>query len=323
MRQSKKLPFHILEYNISKNSNINKKYYFVIQYINIKRGVLMKIGIVGLGLIGGTIAKALNTKHNISAYDISNESLSYALKNQIIHKAYTNLHLFLQENEVIYLCLYPNSLINFIFENKVFIPKNSVIIEISGIKQHIISSVEQLGELEFEMVYSHPVAGREKSGVWFSDKDIFSKGNYVITPTKNNNETTLKLAEKLAKEMGFNNISYVSPKEHDDIIAYTSQLTHVLSISLVNALSTNLDTSRFIGDSYRDLTRISMINDTLWSELFLYNRDALLEQINHFRVQLDHIQHALLMNDKENLMNLMQSSTQIRQSIEEGKTHDR
>jgi len=282
----------------------------------------MKIGIVGLGLIGGTIAKALNEHHYISAYDVSQDTIQYALDNKIVYKSYTDLSLFLKDNEVVYVCLYPEDIVNFIFENKLIIPKNRVIIEISGIKKYIINRISDLGTLDFDIIYTHPVAGREKSGVRYSDPNIFKKANYIITPVKSNQESNISLAKKLAEEMGFLNISLISPEAHDDIIAYTSQLTHALSISLVNALSTDLDTSKYIGDSYRDLTRISIINDKLWSELFLLNKDALLAKLDDFRVQLTLIRDALIMNNKESLVELMAKSTSIRQSIGKGDNHD-
>jgi len=294
----------------------------MIQYIKQNRGVDMKIGILGLGLIGGTIAKTLNGQHIVSGYDISQDSVDYALGNKIIHNAYTDIRLFLEENDVVYLCLYPENIINFIFENNHIIPKNSVLIEISGVKRTLIEEIRKLGKLDFEIIYTHPIAGREKVGIRHSDTAIFKNANYVITPVLENSKTNIELAKKLAIEMGFKHVSIVTPEEHDQMIAYTSQLTHVLSISLVNALSTHLDTSRFIGDSYRDLTRISMINEHLWPELFLMNRDSLLKEIADFSTQLKKIRTAIIMNNKDDLANMMIMSTRIRKKISDGEAYD-
>lgn len=278
----------------------------------------MKIGVIGLGLIGGTIAKTLNATHEVSAYDINQSSLDYAIEHNIIKKYYTDIKEFFRENEVFYLCIYPQNIKNFIFQNKALIPTNSVIIEISGVKYQLIKELEELYPLPFDIVYSHPVAGSEKTGVEHSKAAIFKNANYVITPIDSNKKESLELAKYLAESMGFKYISMISAKEHDDIIAYTSQLTHVLSISLVNALSSNLETRRFIGDSYRDLTRISIINDALWPDLFLYNRDSLLREISLFEEQLMQIKDALKMNDRNKLSQLMQKSSAIRNSIERG-----
>jgi prephenate dehydrogenase len=282
----------------------------------------MRIGIVGLGLIGGTIAKTLNKNHIISAYDVSDATISYALENNIIHKSYSNLHDFFLNNDIVYLCLYPHMIENFIFRNKDLFPKNSVIVEISGIKNGLINEIRKYKLQDVDIVYTHPIAGSEKIGVFNSREEIFKNANYVITPVPENKDSSLILAENLAKEMGFKNISFISPEEHDSIIAYTSQLTHVMSLSLVNSLSTTLDTKKFIGDSYRDLTRISMINEKLWPDLFLYNKKALLEKIELFEKELDNFKEAITNNDKEKLEELMVKSTTIRTNIERGKDNE-
>ncbi|XMB71577.1 prephenate dehydrogenase [Mycoplasmatota bacterium WC30] len=279
----------------------------------------MNIGIVGLGLIGGTIAKSLNKHHHISAYDTSKETIDYAIANQVIHKAYDNIGDFLAANDVVYLCLYPKSIINFIFKNKDLFPKNSVLVEISGIKKHMIDTISNLKLDGVDIIYTHPVAGSEKTGVFNAKKSIFKNANYIITPVPSNKENNIDLVRNLAIQMGFKNISLITAEEHDDIIAYTSQLTHILSLSLVNSVSTQLDTKKFIGDSYRDLTRISIINEKLWPELFLNNKASLLAKIEAFEAELHKFKEAIKMNNNEILEELMIKSTSIRTSIERGE----
>ncbi len=278
----------------------------------------MNIGIVGLGLIGGTIAKSLKNNHFISAYDICDDTLTYALEQNIINKSYHDLGKFFQENDVVYLCLYPETLLNFIFQNKDLMSINSVYIEISGIKKYMVDKILAMKLKNIDIIFTHPIAGSEKVGVFHSTASIFENANYVITPVLENKKTNIDLAKKLAKEMGFSNISMISPEEHDNIIAYTSQLTHVLSLSLVNSISTDLETKKFIGDSYRDLTRISMINEKLWPELFVNNKDALLKVINSFEKELNNFKVAIASQDTNKLSKLMVKSTQIRTKIERG-----
>jgi len=278
----------------------------------------MNIGIVGLGLIGGTIARSLKRNHFVSAYDINEDTLTYALENKIIEKAYRDLGQFFQENDVIFLCLYPETLLNFIFQNKHLMPINSVLIEVSGIKKHIIEKIRAMNLENIDIIYTHPIAGSEKVGVAHSKESIFKNANYVITPVMENKKSNVELAKKLANEMGFLNISMITPEEHDSIISYTSQLTHVLSLSLVNSLSTELDTKKFIGDSYRDLTRISMINEKLWPQLFVSNKDELLKVINLFEKELNEFKDSIASQDTEKLSKLMVKSTQIRTKIERG-----
>ncbi len=283
----------------------------------------MNIGILGLGLIGGTIAKALQKRHTIAAYDISESVLDYAIENQVIHKKYNNLITFLNENEIIYLCLYPNDIVNFIFQNKHLFPKNRLFIEISGIKKALVQQLDQYNGEFYRIVYTHPIAGSEKVGVHHADAKIFENANYVITPTEKNFSSDIDLAKELAIEMKFGRVSLVSPVEHDRMIAYTSQLTHILSLSLVNSLSGDIDTDKFIGDSYRDLTRIAHINEHLWPSLFLGNHDYLIEMIESFESQLRHFKDAIKMNDKEKLVDLMVKSKKTKEMMNQGDYRDR
>ncbi|XFA98394.1 prephenate dehydrogenase [Candidatus Izemoplasma sp. B36] len=282
----------------------------------------MNIGIVGLGLIGGTIAKSLKNKHYITGYDISKDTIDYALENNIIQKAYNNLNDFFNDNDIIFLCLYPKSMINFIFRNKDIFPKYSIIIEFSGIKKSVISEIESINLDNVDIIYAHPIAGSEKVGIKHSNEYIFDKANFVITPVETNKKGNIDLAISLAKEMGFKNVSLITPSDHDDIIAYTSQLTHVLSLSLVNSLSSTLDTSKFIGDSYRDLTRISMINEKLWPELFIKNKAALLNKIESFESELKAFKGAITAEDYKKLEEMMVKSTTIRSKIAKGDKND-
>lgn len=276
----------------------------------------MKIGIVGLGLMGGSIAAALNQFHEVIGFDINSDSLAYAMKHQIIQEGTQNLELFFHESKIIFLCLYPHSLKNFIIDNQKNIQKDSILIEISGVKSFLIDELKDILEPHFELVYTHPIAGREKKGITFATKAIFNKANYVIVPTDKNKESSLKLVETLATEMGFKNISRISKEEHDDIISYTSQLTHVLSLALVNSDKEQYDTSKFIGDSYRDLTRISMINEDLWSELFLTNKNYLLDKINEFEFYLEQYKTAIESDNLDVLKDLMKSARDKRLKVE-------
>jgi len=276
----------------------------------------MKIGIIGLGLMGGSIAKALNTTYEIIGYDQNQTSLDYALKENIISNYETDLASFFNSVDVSYLCIYPKAIPEFVKENEALIPNGHIIIEISGIKSKLMNTLESSRSKHYDIVYSHPIAGREKQGVEYSKKEIFNKANYVIIPTENNLASSVDLCERLAKEMNFNNISKMTKEEHDDIIAYTSQLTHVLALALVNSDDEEYDTSKFIGDSYRDLTRISMINEDLWSELLLNNKDFLVKRIKSFEKALSSFEKAIVEEDIDTLKKLMREAKKERLKIE-------
>lgn len=276
----------------------------------------MNIGIIGLGLIGGTYAKSLRKyPYKIYGVDINQESLDYALSEGIIDVGTTNPKDVLKELDVVFLCLYPNASIKFIRQNINNFKRDAVISDVVGIKRKLIDSLEIYFDDDIEFVFSHPIAGRETIGVKHSDEAIFQNANFVITPHKKNTPEALNLIETLAKQMGFKNVSRISDVEHDDIIAYTSQLTHAIALALVNSDNEKYDTRLFIGDSYKDLTRIAMINDSLWSELFLNNKDFLLKRINEFEKHLDELKDAIKEKDQDKLQELMKSATQRRGNI--------
>ncbi len=276
----------------------------------------MNIGIIGLGLIGGTIAKSLNKKYRISAYDLSKETLDYALNEKIIHNAYENIQEFLDDNSVIFICIYPEAILNFFIQYENLIKENTLFIDTSGVKNYLIKKYMEINHSGYDIVFSHPVAGSEKIGVRYSNDKIFSNANYIITPIASNKETNIALVEKLAKEMGFKNISMLSPDEHDDIISYTSQLTHIISLSLVNSSDSKLDVKKFTGDSFKDLTRIAKINENLWAELFLANKEHLLDKVAKFKSQLDLFEQAIKEDDEKTLKNLMITARKNKQDME-------
>jgi len=237
----------------------------------------MNIGIVGLGLIGGTYAKALRKyPYKLYGIDIDSETLEYALKNNLVDVATNNPKDVLKELDVIFLCLYPKTTIEFVRKHIMNFKRGAIISDVVGIKRSIIDAFDMYKDDEVEFVFSHPVAGREKIGITYSDEAIFQNANFVITPTKHNTPEGISMIQVLASQMGFKNISLLQDVEHDEIISFTSQLTHAIAISLVNSDDEKYNTKLFIGDSYKDLTRIAMINEHLLTELIFFTRKSLL-----------------------------------------------
>ena len=276
----------------------------------------MNIGIVGIGLIGGSYARALR-KYPYKIYGIDNnqESIDFALENNIIDVGTTDPSEILTDLDVVFLCLYPNDAVNFVKTNINHFKRDSIISDVAGIKRFMINNLDIYYNDEVEFVFAHPIAGRETTGIKNSSEDIFQNANFVITPTKYNKDESVNLIKTLAKQMGFKNVSLISDVQHDEIISFTSQLTHVIALSLVNSDEEKYDTSLFIGDSYKDLTRIAMINDSLWPELFINNKDFLIKQIDKFENQLDILKKAIQRKDIEMIKDLMQSATKKRGKI--------
>jgi prephenate dehydrogenase len=161
---------------------------------------------------------------------------------------------------------------------------------------------------DVEFISAHPMAGKEVSGVQNSDPAIFTNANYVITPTAKNTAGAIELCADLGRTLGFANISQLTPDEHDDIIAFVSQLTHCIAICLMTC-NQNDRLQDYTGDSFRDLTRIARLNDEMWSELFLKNRIPLLRQMALFEKELANLRFLLAVGDREGIREMMRAST--------------
>jgi prephenate dehydrogenase len=273
----------------------------------------MEIGIIGLGLIGGSIAQGLKKNHHkVNAYDKDVNSLNYAVDKNIIDKSFLDISEFLKNNKLVYLCLYPHDIINFFKTNIGFIQPGTIFIEVSGIKSSLISKIEEIEMSNIEIIYTHPIAGKESSGVYNSDCSIFNDSNYIIIDYFKNNKENVALVKKLAEEMGFNKISIVSKETHDDLLAYTSHITHLISMALVNSYDEETNVIDFAGDSYKDLTRIAQNNTVLWTDIFLNNSEYILKRLDLFIDELSLLKKEIQNNDFEKLQNLLERSNKLK-----------
>lgn len=274
------------------------------------------LSIVGLGLIGGCYAKTLRDEFDtIYGIDLDKKALSYAESECIIDKGFIDTKIPLSESDLVVICLYPNLIKKFIEMNKENFKPDTVITDAVGIKGEWIDKIIECLPANIDFVGAHPMAGREVQGVWNSSEKIFHGANFIITPHPLNNPNNLDLIEQLAYKMGFKSVSRITPKKHDEIISFTSQLTHAIAVALVNSDEKNFDTNVFIGDSYRDLTRIAMINEELWDKLFMGNKDNLIKKIEKFEESLDIIKNSLKEGDSESLKEEFRKSTARRKEI--------
>ena len=275
----------------------------------------MKICIVGLGLIGGSYAMGLTKKnHEVYGIDKNIDTINFALDKGYIKYGTTDNYEILKEMDLIILAIYPQSILNFLAENSEYFNSQQVITDVCGIKTSFVSKASLLAG---DAVYlsHHPMAGREKIGIEYSDCSIFNGANFLITPIENTPSFAIELLENIGKDLEFGRITVITPERHDKMIGFTSQLTHAIAVSLVNS-DHDEETKSFIGDSYRDLTRIAMINEKLWSELFLENKTELLSHIENFEAELDTLKEALKNDDKEKLNELFKHSTVVRKKME-------
>ena len=277
-----------------------------------------KILIIGLGMIGGSYAKGLNA-FGITpyGYDINSESLNYAVENNIVSKR-IDLDLNIKEADLVVLCLYPKNNVEWIKLYQEKLKPGAVITDVSGVKEYILNEVESFLREDLEFVSSHPMAGRETSGILISDNKVFHDANYIIVPSKNAKEESISLIKGLAEILRFKNIEVLDAKSHDELISYLSQLTHVIAISLMNSHHVE-EMIRFTGDSFRDLTRIAKINEKMWSELFLLNKNQLVKDIEDFTNELIEFKDLLLNENVEEIKDKMISSTQRRKLFDRNK----
>ena len=277
----------------------------------------MNIVIVGLGVVGGSFAMALNKAgyENVYGIDVNEETIKKAKNLGIIKEGSTEGTDLLGKADITIVSIYPKLVIDFIKNNKDYFKKGSIVTDATGIKCMFINEVKKIIPDDVDFVFGHPMAGREKRGIDFATDKVFQNANYIITPIESNKEENIKKIEELALSIGFKKVRRISPEYHDEMIGFTSQLPHAIAVALINSDEEGRDTGSFIGDSYRDLTRIANINEELWSELFLGNKDNLLKVLNNFEIELDLIKKAIYENDKEKLMEFFRKSTKRREQL--------
>ena len=269
-----------------------------------------KILIIGLGVIGGSYAKALTDKgYTVNCITKEKADVRFGLENKMISYGTTEVEPELvSEAELIVFALYPKAFIEWIEKYQHLISPGAVITDVTGVKSEVVYKVQEILRPDVEYIAAHPMAGREQSGVEFADPSVFKGANYIVTPTEKNSLEAIKLCKALGEELGFLRISELSPEEHDQMIAFLSQLTHIIAVTLMNCNDSD-GLEKYTGDSFRDLTRIAKINDRMWSELFLMNKDALLCEMDRFIEEFTEFRSYLANEDGKRMREKMRSST--------------
>lgn len=269
--------------------------------------------IVGLGLIGGSYAKGLKRYgFTVMAIDRDASALEFALKNGMIDRGSVEADAeLLGSADIVVFALYPKILLEWIAQNGEKLKRGALLTDVTGVKSCIVYDVQKCLPEGVEFISAHPMAGREVSGVENSDDSIFRGANYIVVPTEKNTSEAIESCKELGMLLGFAQIAVLSPEEHDEMIGFLSQLTHCIAVSLMTC-SDNTHLASYTGDSFRDLTRIARINDAMWSELFLMNKDALLRQMDKFLLELYRMRYMLENDDAEGLREKMRLSTERR-----------
>ena len=273
--------------------------------------------IVGLGLLGGSYAKALKKQgFLVEAVTRSQSTIDYALEQGIIDggAAFPDPEIIGRADFVV-LAMYPQTLLDWVKEHQQYFKPGALITDVTGVKTCVVEPVQQMLRPDVEFIAAHPMAGRETLGVRNADDSIFRGANYIVTPTEKNTPQAIEACEELGRVLGFARVSRLTPEKHDEMIGFVSQLTHAIAVALMTCNDIE-GLEKYTGDSFRDLTRIAKINDEMWSELFLANREALLEQMDQFTAQFAVMRQQLAAGDREGMRDVMRRSTVRRKALE-------
>ncbi len=283
-----------------------------------------KILIIGLGVIGGGYAKALtDAGYHVECITKNEKDIDYAREHGIIKHGVTYPDPeIISGAELIVFALYPTVFIDWIKKYQHLFSPGTLITDVTGVKSSVVGEVQSILRDDVEYIPAHPMAGRERSGVEYSDPNVFKGANYIVTPTEKNTKEAIEICKKLGEILGFARISELAVEEHDRMIAFVSQLTHVIAVTLMTCNSSQ-NMEKYTGDSFRDLTRIAKINDEMWSELFLMNKDALLGTIDEFTSEMIKFRGFLESGDRESMRRLMRCSSERRTLFDKPTTNQK
>jgi len=273
----------------------------------------VNILIVGLGLLGGSYAKGLKKLgFTVNAITKEQSSIDYAIENLIIDNGSIEVDpKMIAEADLVVFALYPHTMVEWIKENQQLFKSGAVLTDVTGVKGVVVDEIQNNLRDDVEFIAAHPMAGKEVSGVENSDEGIFKGANYIVVPTDKNTPEAIELCSNLGEILGFKQVAVLSVKEHDQMIAFLSQLTHCLAVSLM-CCNNKEGLEKYTGDSFRDLTRIARINDEMWSELFLSNKEALLTEMDRFLSSFNELYEKIKNDDRDGMREMMRISTERR-----------
>ncbi len=269
----------------------------------------MKIGIAGLGLIGGSLARALADcgKHEVLGLDRNRSSLLAAKMVGAITDEMNESNI--GDCDMIFIALYPQATVEFVKTYADKIKKGAIVADCGGVKRPICAPCEELAEENgFIFIGAHPMAGTQFSGFNSSKGNLFRNATMIVTPKENTDIRILEKFRNVLNDAGFGAINFTTPSEHDKVIAFTSQLPHIISNAYVKS-HTAVKQKGFSAGSYRDLTRVSKLNEKMWTELFFENKDNLINEIDFLVERLNEYSNALKSDDREGLVALLKEGT--------------
>lgn len=281
----------------------------------------LNYGIVGLGIMGGSIAKAIRqnilsqngASGKIYACNRSTACLSQATAEGVVDQTFTSdkVSEMIPLCDIVYVCLYPHATLDFLVDHKTEFKSGAIVTDISGVKGIFAKALPSILRDDVDFIIGHPMAGGEKEGYANSDAKFFINHNYILCPESFNKPENLELMRNFVTEIGFTRITETSCDVHDNKIGFTSQLCHVIASALVESAG-DPEITAFGGGSFEDLTRIAMINAPLWTELFISNKEKLCQHIDNFEAKLEEMKKAIQTEDSDSLKAFLEKTREDR-----------
>lgn len=278
------------------------------------------VSFIGLGLMGGALAMGIRKQNpdKICAFDINEEVLEDALRKKVIDWGVSEpegIRQILKESDLVVICLYPQLALDFILEYMQDFKQNAIITDITGVKKLLVDHLKGVLREDLDLILGHPMAGSEKEGFGNADDSIFKDRNYILVPQPENRPENLAFIREIIRNLGFVNIVETTAEIHDQKIAFTSQLCHVIASALVDS-EDDLHITDYEGGSFGDLTRIAMINAGMWTELFICNKEALVDQIEKFENSMDTMKKMIQAEDSAGLTEILSNVRKKRITME-------
>lgn len=277
----------------------------------------MNITIVGLGVIGGSFAMAFKEAgfEDVYSVDLNKESIEKAKNMGIIKDGSDNAKQFLEIADLVIICIYPRIIKDFMMENRNNFKDGAIVTDVAGIKGTLIKQLDDIIPDNIDFIFGHPMAGRENKGIDHATAECYKGANYLLIDTERNDDDNVLLLQAIIYKLGFKRIIRISSGFHDQIIAFTSHLPHVMAVSLINSDVEARNTEIYMGGSYRDATRVADINEDLWTELFLGNKENLLEVIDDFMAEMGRFREDLAKGDRVSLNKRLKRATKRRRRL--------
>jgi len=275
----------------------------------------VKVAVAGLGLIGGSFAKAYKScGHTVYGLDCDSTMLGFARLSGAVDVELSQENI--KECDLIIIALYPGDAIKFLEKNAPLISPEAMVIDCCGTKRDVCAECFAIAsKRSFTFVGGHPMAGKQYSGFKHSSANMFSKASMILVPPRFDDMALIDRVRKLLEPCGFGTITVTTAEKHDEMIAFTSQMAHIVSNAYIKSPTAKAHKG-FSAGSYKDLTRVAYLNETMWSELFLENRDNLVKELDLFIESVTKYRDALKDGNGEKLVKLLAEGKKCKEEVD-------